>query len=48
MRKDGTRFWSEGTLSPQADAAGKILGFVKVIRDGTNKKLSAEQIADDR
>jgi len=26
VRKDGTRFWSEGTLSPQADATGKIMG----------------------
>src|SRR5207253_1041829 len=34
VRKDGSRFWAIGELSPIRDA-GSIVGFVKVLRDRT-------------
>ncbi|HYX36001.1 MAG TPA: PAS domain S-box protein [Oligoflexus sp.] len=43
LKKDGTRYWSNVTLSAMRDHSGKLLGFVKVIRDDTERK-----VADDR
>lgn len=44
VRKDGSQFWGEGTLSPVITSSGRIDGFVKVLRDNTNQKLSAEAL----
>lgn len=41
MRKDGSRFWGEGTLSPLRD--GKIEGFLKVLRDASGEHRSEER-----
>lgn len=40
LRRDGTRFWASGTISPLRDKAGDLRGFVKVIRNLTERKLS--------
>lgn len=45
VRKDGTRFWASGVLSPVRTADGEVSGFVKVMRDMTERKLSEEQLA---
>jgi two-component system CheB/CheR fusion protein len=44
VRKDGTQFWVEGTVSALVGPEGRIAGFVKVLRDSTNQKLSAEAL----
>jgi PAS domain S-box-containing protein len=36
VRKDGTRIWVTGSVEAIKDEAGKLLGFVKVIRDKTD------------
>ena len=36
VRKDGTRIWATGVLTALADAAGKVVGFGKVLRDRTD------------
>ena len=38
MRKDGTRFWASGVLTIARDAGGVPQGFVKVMRDQTERK----------
>ena len=38
MRKDGTRFWASGVLTVARDAHGVPRGFVKVMRDQTDRK----------
>src|SRR5206468_3640406 len=35
VRKDGSRFWASGSLMRMLDAAGKLVGYVKILRDQT-------------
>ena len=50
MRKDGTKFWGSGVLTPLADAAGQIRGYAKVMRDRTEERRAQEalRIRDER
>jgi two-component system sensor kinase FixL len=38
VRKDGTRFWCSGVLTPLHDD-GQVVGFAKIMRDLTERKL---------
>jgi two-component system sensor kinase FixL len=40
VRKDGSRFWANGTMNALRDAGGELRGFVKVVRDLTERKRS--------
>ncbi len=42
LRKDGTRFWASGMVTPLRDEAGNLRGFVKVGRDLTENKLAED------
>ncbi len=42
LRKDGTRFWGSGSVSPLKDGQGKPLGFVKIMRDLTERRAADE------
>jgi PAS domain S-box-containing protein len=44
VRKDGTRFWASVVISVLRDESGQALGFAKVTRDLTSRRL-AEQTA---
>lgn len=44
IRKDGTRFWGNVTLTALHDANGEIIGFSKVTRDLTEKKRAEEKL----
>jgi PAS domain S-box-containing protein len=46
-RKDGTRFWAVGELSPIREGA-KIVGFVKILRDRTVQRQNEEVIREER
>jgi PAS domain S-box-containing protein len=48
VRKDGTRFWANVVIDPIHDAGGKLLGFAKVTRDITERRLAAEQLERTR
>jgi PAS domain S-box-containing protein len=37
VRKDGSRFWAEATISALRDSSGTLRGFVKVTRDLTER-----------
>jgi PAS domain S-box-containing protein len=44
MRKDGTKFWGSGVLTPLAGAAGQIRGYAKVTRDRTEERRTQEDL----
>lgn len=43
LRKDRTRFWSSGIMTPVYDEAGQFKGYLKVARDKTSDKLANER-----
>lgn len=46
VRKDGTRFWALGIVTPMHDAGGKLSGFSKILRDMTDRKLTEEALLE--
>src|ERR671932_1874602 len=42
VRRDGTRFWASGMVTPLLDREGNLRGFVKVARDQTERKRAVE------
>jgi PAS domain S-box-containing protein len=45
VRKDGSRFWSDVVISAVRDANGRLLGYVKVTRDLSERKRAEEDLA---
>ena len=45
IRKDGTRFWGSGVVTPLRDDSGRLQGFAKVLRDDTQRKHAEEERA---
>jgi len=45
MRKDGSRFFANVVIVPMRDPAGKLVGFVKVTRDISDRRHTAERLA---
>jgi PAS domain S-box-containing protein len=43
MRRDGSRFWASGVVTPVRDRAGKLIGFSKVMRDMTERNKITEE-----
>ena len=44
VRKDGSRFWSQGLLTAMRDEDGTLLGFSKIAHDTTQQKEAEEKI----
>lgn len=44
VRKDGTHFWSHVIIDPILDPSGKLLGFAKITRDLTDRKMAEETL----
>jgi PAS domain S-box-containing protein len=44
VRKDGTHFWSHVVIDPIIDPTGKLLGFAKITRDLTDRKMAEETL----
>ena len=44
VRKDGTRFWANVVITPVYDEAGDLVGFGKVSRDLTARRVQEEQM----
>ncbi len=44
VRKDGSRFWTEGMITALRDPRGKLLGFSKIAHDITKQKQAEERI----
>src|SRR5690348_12134468 len=43
VRRDGSRFWASGVVTAVRDASGKLIGFVKVMRDMTERNKLTEE-----
>jgi PAS domain S-box-containing protein len=43
LRKDGSRFWGSGMMTPLRTEKGEIIGFVKIVRDLTERKEAEER-----
>ncbi|MEN3292392.1 MAG: hypothetical protein V7642_1645 [Burkholderiales bacterium] len=43
IRRDGSRFWAEGVVTPLWSEDGSLRGYVKVMRDHTAQRLADEQ-----
>jgi PAS domain S-box-containing protein len=43
VRKDGTRFWANGSTSAVRDADGELVGLVRVFRDRTEARRAEEE-----
>jgi len=44
LRKDGSRFWGSAVLSAVRDENGRLRGYVKVLRDQTDRRLAEEAL----
>jgi two-component system, chemotaxis family, CheB/CheR fusion protein len=44
LRKDGSRFYGSGYVMPLKDKSGSLLGFVKIMRDMTQSKMTEEAL----
>jgi PAS domain S-box-containing protein len=44
VRKDGTRFWANVVVDPIRDPSGCLLGYAKITRDLTERKLAADTL----
>ena len=43
IRRDGSRFWASGIVTPVRDETGKLIGFSKVMRDMTERNKLTEE-----
>lgn len=43
VRKDGSRFWASGVVTPVRDHTGELIGFSKVMRDMTERNRLTEE-----
>jgi PAS domain S-box-containing protein len=44
LRKDGTRFWANVVIDPVRDPSGTLVGYAKVTRDLTERRLADEEL----
>ena len=44
VRKDGTRFWSSVVVTPIRNDQGELIGYTKITRDVTDRKMLLDQI----
>jgi PAS domain S-box-containing protein len=47
LRKDGSRFWAVGELSPIRDTDA-VIGFLKILRDRTPQRQAENEIREER
>ena len=48
LRKDGTRFWVSAVIDPIFDEEGRHIGFAKITRDITERKLAQDELEETR
>ena len=46
VRKDGSRLWASGVVTPLWDGSGKLRGYAKVMRDITDRKKAEVDLAE--
>ncbi len=45
-RRDGSRYWTDSVLTALRDGSGRLHGFVKVVRDGTERRRVLTELQD--
>jgi len=48
LRKDGTQFWASVLIDAIRDPSGVLVGYAKITRDITEKKLAEQQLEEAR
>ena len=48
VRKDGARLWATGEITPILGEGGDIIGYVKILRDRTQRREAEESLRDER
>jgi PAS domain S-box-containing protein len=48
IRKDGSRMWAAGEMSPVRSEAGAVVGFTKVVRDRTAQRRAEDAAEQER
>jgi PAS domain S-box-containing protein len=46
VRRDGSRFWALAVLDAVRDPTGKLIGFVKITRDMTERRLEQDRLLE--
>lgn len=46
VRKDGTRFWASVVMDPIKDGSGGLIGFAKITRDITERKMAQDALRE--
>jgi PAS domain S-box-containing protein len=46
LRKDGSRFFGSGVLTAQRNNAGDVIGFLRILRDFTERRQTAHVLAE--
>jgi len=46
VRKDGSQFWASVVIDPLRDDSGKLIGFAKITRDITDRKMAQEALRE--
>jgi PAS domain S-box-containing protein len=46
VRKDGSQFWASVVIDPIHDESGELIGFAKITRDITERKLAEDALRD--
>jgi PAS domain S-box-containing protein len=46
IRKDGTRFWAQAVLDAIKDADGELVGFAKITRDMTERRVAQQALVE--
>jgi PAS domain S-box-containing protein len=44
LRKDGARFWANVIIEPIRDPSGTLIGYAKIIRDLTERRLAEDRL----
>jgi two-component system CheB/CheR fusion protein len=48
LRRDGSRFWANGTLMPMRNNASELVGYVKILRDMSEARTAQEALEKGR
>ncbi|WOD15010.1 hybrid sensor histidine kinase/response regulator [Paraburkholderia kirstenboschensis] len=46
VRKDGSQFWASVVIDPLRDDSGNLIGFAKITRDITDRKMAQEALRE--
>ena len=46
VRKDGSQFWASVVIDPLRDDSGKLVGFAKITRDITDRKVAQDALRE--